>query len=116
MGDKPTTGETRAERIKRKWDEGEPERAVRRAEREAARQPEREPVGLRRRMGHRLAGLRWRLLYTLTTLAAIALPAVVVWALVDSDLWAKVLGGTIGLAFAAAIVVMSAGTKYSGDW
>ena len=113
MGDEPTTAETRAERIKRKWEEGETERAARRAEREAPREPEPEAGGLLRRMGHRLG---WRLLYTLVTLAAIALPAVVVWAFVDSDLWAKVLGATIGLAFCLSIVVMSAGTKYSGDW
>jgi hypothetical protein len=116
MGDDPTIGETRAERIKRKWDEGEPERAARRAEREAARPPEREAFGLLRRMGQRAAGQVWRLLLTLVILAVAALPGVVVWALVGSDAGAKVLGGTIALVVVAIVIVMSAGTKYSGDW
>lgn len=117
MGDEPTIGETRAERIKRKWDEGEPERAARRAEREAAaRQPERETVGLLRQRGHSLAGPGWRLLLTLITLAALALPAVVVGSFVDSAAGAKVGGATLGIVVVAAVVLMSAGTKYSGDY
>ena len=116
MGDEPTTGETRAERIKRKWDEGEPARAARRTEREAARQPKREAVGLLRRMGRRMAGQGWRLLYTLITIAIVVLPTVVAWVLVDSDAAAKVFGAMIGIVVVAAAIVLSAGTKYSGDW
>ena len=116
MGGEPTTGETRAERIKRKWDEGEPERAARRAEREAARQPKRHAVGLLRRLGHRLVGLGWRLLFTLITLAVVALPAVVVGVFVDSDAGAMVGGVMTAIVLVAVVIVMSAGTKYSGDW
>jgi hypothetical protein len=117
MGDEPTNGETRAERIKRKWNDGESERAARRAEREAARRPEREAaVGLLTRMGHRLAGLGWRMLLTLVVLAVVALPPLGVWALVDSDAWMAVGGVWTGICACAAVIWMSAGTDYSGDW
>ena len=116
MGDEPTTGETRAERIKRTWDEGEPERAARRAEREVARQPELEAVGLRRRMGNRLVGLGWHLLFTLITLAAVVLPTLVAWVLIGSEASAMVGGAMIGIVVIVAVMILSAGTKYSGDW
>ncbi|HEX4929244.1 MAG TPA: hypothetical protein VFV62_00945 [Gaiellaceae bacterium] len=117
MGDEPTNGETRAERIKREWDEGEPERAARRADREAARQPGREAVGLLRRTGRLVAGQGLRLLLTLIFLAVVvALPAVVVGAFVDSHAGATVGGVMLGLVVCACVIVLSAGTKYSGDW
>ena len=108
MGDEPTTVETRAGRIKRTWHEGEPERAARRAEWEA--------VGLLRRMGHRVAYVGWRLLLSLTVLAVLELPAVVVGAFVDLGTGAKVGGATIGIVLIAAVIVLSVGTDHSGDW
>ena len=73
-------------------------------------------VGLLARMGHRLAGLGWRLLLTLIVLAVVALPPLVVWAFVDSDAWAAVGGIWAGICVGAAVVWMSAGTDYSGDY
>ena len=116
MSGERTNVETRAEGIKRRWDEGEPERAARRAEREAARRPEPEAVGVIRRTGHRVAGQGWRLLYTLITLAIVVLPAVVVGVFVDAAAGATIGGVMIGIVLCAAVVIMSAGTDYSGDY
>ena len=117
MSDEQANGETRAERIKRKWDEGEPERAARRAQRKAAPRAERGAVGLIRRTGHRLADLGWHLLVTLMVLAVVvALPAVVVGVFINPDAGAMVGGAMIGILLCACVVMMSAGTDYSGDW
>ena len=77
---------------------------------------ESEAAGLVRRAGYLLADLGLHLLLFLIVLAVTALPAVVVWAFVDSDAAAKVWGVTIGICVGAASLIFLYSIGVRGDY
>ena len=66
-------------------------------------------AGLVRQVGGPVADLGWQLLLLLMVIAVVALPALVVWAFVDSDAWMTVLVATIGIGVTAAVISLGLG-------
>ena len=66
-------------------------------------------AGLVRQVGWLVADLGWQLLLLLMVIAVVALPALVVWAFVDSDAWMTVLVATIGIGVTAAVISLGLG-------